>query len=107
MKFIDAHTLYENLLFAYFSMEKNTVRLLYSEKINLIMERFLDIFENEDMQKGTTHVYYIRLIYSNPDIVNKTDFVKKLNISYSTLQRYRDKYSNTLKLVIDRYLKTA
>lgn len=107
MKLVDAHTLYENLLFAYFSMEKDAIQLLYSDNIDSIMERFLDIFVNEDIQKGTNHAKLIQLIYSNPEILNKNDFVKGLNISYSTLQRYRDRYSNTLKIVIDRFLKTA
>lgn len=107
MKLVDALTLYENILFAYFSMEKNALRLLYSKKIDSVMERFLDIFASEDIQKGTHHATLIPMIYSNPDIINKNQFVKELNISCSTLQRYRDRYSNTLKLVIDRYLKKA
>lgn len=105
-KMFEDSFIYENLLLSFFSEEQSTLKYLLNDKLNSIINLFLEIFENEDMQKGTNHVQLIHQIYSNISYKNKGDFLRNnLHISNSTLQRYRERYCTTLKLIITRHLK--
>jgi hypothetical protein len=67
------------------------------------MERFLEILSAEDSQKGTDHIKMVKNIYSNPEFCGNGNYCKALKISRSTLWRYRSKYVDTLRMVIEHF----
>ena len=94
----------ENMLLTYFSFFYNGFKCVLNDKFNFIMEHFIDIFVNEDALKGTNHIQLMSQIYANHQFDNRENYLRSLNISNSTLQRYREKYCRVLSLVIKRCL---
>jgi hypothetical protein len=94
---------YEYVLYSFYSDEMKPLSIIHNDILPIVMERFKDILSAMDVQKGTNHLRIAKIIYSNPEFNSNNSYYKALKISRSTLWRFRTKYVDTLRMVIEHF----
>ncbi len=93
-KLITNQSKYEALLTMYFEQE---VKPYLSEKMIESLNGFIDFFRIEDKYNNTSNADAIKKIYSNQGYDSREQLLKSINMSETTLFRFRTKIVERLE----------